>query len=152
MVHYHEDYLNGTKAQHEIFADVVKYFADYDISGNIVENTGEFAKYDYESDDTVFEVKTRFDVARTTYKTTMMTCNKITATDKQIIFIFNFTDEIAWIQYDAELFNTFEKKAFSRAGFEADEKDYFYIPVHLLETIKKKPSKCLIKLKKNTFV
>jgi hypothetical protein len=148
MVHYHEDYLKGTKAQHEIFADVVKYFADYDISGCIVENLQEYAKYDYESDDMVFEVKTRFDVARTTYKTTMMTCNKITDTKKGIIFIFNFTDEISWIQYDAELFNTFERKQFSRAGIESDEKEYFYIPVHLLETIKKKPSKCLIKLKK----
>ena len=148
MVHYHEDFLRGTEAQHEIFDDVVKYFADYDITGTIVENTGEFDKYDYECDDCVFEVKTRFDVARTTYKTTLITCNKVAIYTKQIIFIFNFTDEICWIQYDAELFNTFERKPFSRAGLEADEKDYFYIPVNLLETIKKKPSRCLIKLKR----
>jgi hypothetical protein len=148
MVHFHDDFLKGTKAQSEILPDIQKYFADYNISGEIVENVGEFAKYDYENDDAVFEVKTRFDVARDTYPTTMMTCDKVSDTKKAIIFIFNFSDEISWIQYDAELFNTFEKKAFSRAGIRSDEKDHFYIPVKLLETIKKKPSKCLIKLKR----
>jgi bifunctional pyridoxal-dependent enzyme with beta-cystathionase and maltose regulon repressor activities len=55
---------------------------------------------------------------------------------------------LAWIQYDEELFNTFEKKPFSRANLKHDEKDHYYIPVHHLQTIYKKPSKCLIKLKR----
>lgn len=148
MVHYKKDFERGTKAQREILPDVREYFRDFDLKGEIRENPERFAKYDYECDDAVFEVKTRFDVNRNTFKTTMITCNKVTETDKAIIFIFNFPDEISWIQYDEDLFNTFEKKPFSRAQIESDEEDYFYIPVEHLQTIKKKPSKCLIKLKK----
>jgi hypothetical protein len=147
MVHYKEDFKNGTKAQREILPDVKEYFRDFNLTGEIRENPERHAKYDYECSDVVFEVKTRFDVNRNTYKTTMMTCNKVTETDKAIIFIFNFTDEISWIQYEEELFNTFEKKPFSRAKIEEDEKDYFYIPVEHLQTIKKKLPKCLIKMK-----
>lgn len=148
MVHYEGDFQKGTKAQTEIFPIVKKYFEDFNLTGEIRENEDENAKYDYECDDAVFEVKTRFDVNRNTYKTTMMTCNKVSETNKAIIFIFNYTDEISWIQYDEDLFNTFEKKAFSRANLKWDEKDHYYIPVQHLETIFKKPSKCLIKLKK----
>jgi len=148
MVHYTEDYQKGTEAQHEIFQDVKDYFKDFNLEGELRENPGRHDKYDYECGDAVFEVKTRFDVNRNTYKTTLMTCNKVTKTNKAIIFVFNYTDEISWIQYDEDLFNTFEKKPFSRAKIEADEKDYFYIPVEHLQTIKRKPSKCLIKMKK----
>jgi len=148
MVHYQDDFEKGTKAQHEIFPIVKKYFSEYDLTGDLIENLDDNDKYDYECDDAVFEVKTRFDVDRNSYKTTLMTCNKVTETNKAIIFIFNFTDEISWIQYDEELFNTFEKKPFSRANLKRDEKDHYYIPVHHLQTIYKKPSKCLIKLKR----
>jgi hypothetical protein len=148
MVHYRKDYIRGTAAQREILPDVIEYFRNFDLQGEIRENPERHAKYDYECDDAVFEVKTRFDVNRNTYNTTMITCNKVTETDKAIIFIFNFTDEISWIQYDEDLFNTFEVKPFSRAKIEADEKDTFYIPVNHLTTIKQKPSKCLIKMKK----
>jgi len=148
MVHYEGDFRKGTKAQTEIFPIVKKYFEDYNLNGEIRENLDENAKYDYECDDAVFEVKTRFDVNRDTYNTTMITCNKVSDTDKSIIFIFNYTDEISWIQYDEELFNTFERKAFSRANLKWDEKDHYYIPVYHLQTIFKKPSKCLIKIKK----
>jgi hypothetical protein len=149
MVHYEEDAKRGKKAQKEIFPIVKKYFEDgFEIEGNLKENEGDNDKYDYECDNIVFEVKTRFDIERNTFKTTMMTCNKITAINKSIIFKFNFTDEISWIEYDAELFNTFEKKPFSRAQIKADEKDYFYIPVHHLQTIHIKPKKCLINIKK----
>lgn len=148
MVHYQDDFLKGTKAQHEIFPVVKKYFDEYDLTGVLTENMGDNDKYDYECDDAVFEVKTRFDVDRNSYKTTLLTCNKVTETNKAIIFIFNFTDEISWIQYDTELFNTFEKKPFSRANLKHDEKDHYYIPVHHLQTIHIKPRKCLIKLKR----
>jgi hypothetical protein len=149
MVHYEDDYQKGKRAQHEIFPIVKEFFADYNLEGDIVENPDDYDKYDYECDDAVFEVKTRFDAQRTSYKTTMMTCNKVTKTKKAIIFIFNYTDEISWIQYDEDLFNTFEKKLFSRANIKSDEKDYWYIPVHCLQTLYKKPSKCLINLKRN---
>jgi hypothetical protein len=148
MVHYKKDYERGTKAQHEIFPIVKKYFEDFDLKGELRENPERFSKYDYECDDAVFEVKTRFDVNRNTYNTTMMTCNKVTDTDKAIVFIFNFTDEIRWIQYDEDLFKNFERKLFSRAQMESDEEDHFYIPIEHLQTIHIKPSKCLIKLKK----
>ena len=103
MVHYEGDFQKGTKAQTEIFPIVKKYFEDFNLNGEIRENMDENAKYDYECDDAVFEVKTRFDVSRDTYNTTMITCNKVSDTNKSIIFIFNYTDEISWIQYEEEL-------------------------------------------------
>lgn len=145
MVHYKEDFKKGTKAQQEILPDVKKYFLDYNLEGDIKENPDTYAKYDYECDDAVFEVKTRFDISRNTYNTTMITCDKVTEIDKAIIFIFNFSDEISWIQYDEELFKTFEKKLFSRAERVSDLKYHFYIPVQYLQTIKKKPNKCLLR-------
>lgn len=146
--HYKTDYERGTAAQHEIFPIVKEYFEGYDLEGELRENPERFAKYDYECDDAVFEVKTRFDINRNTFNTTMITCNKVTETGKAIIFIFNFTDEISWIQYDDDIFKNFEKKLFSRANVVSDEEDYFYIPVEHLKTIQIKPSKCLLKMKK----
>jgi hypothetical protein len=140
MVHYKEDYKKGTQAQREILPDVQKYFNEYNLEGEIKENPEMFAKYDYECSDAVFEVKTRFFV-KNKYPTTMITCDKVTVTDKAIIFIFNYTDEITWIQFDDDLFNTFEKKLFSRAERADDEKYHYYIPIKHLQTIKKKDVK-----------
>ena len=133
MVHYENDYKFGAIQQKKIFPDIKDFF---DVE-NIRMNDPQFAKYDYTSDDVEFEVKSR-KVKKNTYSTTMLTCNKVTETEKEIVFIFNFLDEICWIQYDAVLFNTFTKTKFSRAQIEADEKDYFYIPLEYLETIKVK--------------
>jgi hypothetical protein len=133
MVHYENDYQFGATQQKLIFPEVKDFF-DVD---NIKMNDPKFAKYDYTSDDAEFEVKSR-KIKKNAYSTTMLTCNKVTETEKAIIFIFNFLDEICWIQYDADLFNTFTKTKFSRAQIEEDEKDYFYIPLKHLETIKVK--------------
>lgn len=149
MVHYEKDAQRGRIAQHEIFPIVKNYFnTHYELEGEMVENLNDYDKYDYECGNAVFEVKTRFDINRNTYPTTMMTCNKVTETDKGIFFIFNFSDQITFIEYEEELFKTFEKKMFSRAEIKSDEKDYWYIPVHLLETLFIKPSKCLISIKR----
>jgi hypothetical protein len=146
--HYKTDFERGTAAQHEIFPIVKEFFKDSNLQGELRENPERFAKYDYECDDAVFEVKTRFDINRNTYNTTMITCNKVTEIDKAIIFIFNFTDEISWIQYDEDIFKNFEKKLFSRAKMVSEEEDTFYIPIEHLQTIHIKPSKCLLKMKK----
>jgi hypothetical protein len=149
MVHYEKDAERGRIAQHEIFPIVKAYFtANYELEGEMVENLEEYDKYDYECDNAVFEVKSRFDIEKNTFKTTMMTCNKVTETEKGIFFIFNFTDQINYIIYEEELFNTFEKKMYSRAGIKTDEKDHWYIPIQHLQTIHIKPSKCLISIKK----
>ena len=132
MVHFENDYKEGTKAQNEIFPIIEDYFGN-----NIKQNPNQYDKYDYTNDDAEFEVKTRKN-KKTAYSTTMLTCNKVVDTDKEIVFIFNYTDEICWIQYDKELFDTFQKQMFSRAQIAEDEKMHYYIPINLLETIKVK--------------
>jgi hypothetical protein len=66
-----------------------------------------------------------------------LTCNKVTDTvGKGIIFLFKVTDELCYIKYDKVLFDTFERKPFSRVIKDSrDEKDYYFIPIGQLFTI-----------------
>ena len=74
---------------------------------------------------------------KTAYLTTMITSNKSVMVDgKKLIFIFNFTDELCYIPFDLDEFSNFEKKMFSRANLEHDEKEHYYIPIAKLTTIK----------------
>lgn len=65
-----------------------------------------------------------------------MTCNKVSTKDKELFFVFNFIDELCYIRYNEEVFSTFEKKPYSRINAEYDMKDYFFIPIENLITIK----------------
>jgi hypothetical protein len=70
------------------------------------------------------------------YPTTIIPVNKIV--DGKLIFLFNFTDGLYYIEYDREIFsnfNTFEMTDY-RSGRCGQTAFHFAIPIELLREIK----------------
>jgi len=132
MVNFENDYLYGIQKQKEILPILRDHFGN-----GLNETVGRWKKYDFFTDKSFFELKSRKNT-KTKYPTTLLTCNKVThENEKRIIFIFNFTDELCYIRYDPDVFSTFERRLFSRINEAFDEKEYYYIPIERLTTIKK---------------
>ena len=95
----------------------------------------EYYPYDYEgtSRGTCFEMKSRR-VKKHQYSTTIIPVHKVRKTDKKQIFIFNFTDNCSYIEYDQELFRTFQQRDITteRFGTIDKPKPHYLIPVKLL--------------------
>ena len=129
MVNYENDYIWGEKQQRRIFPILKKEW-------NGIKEQGRWDKYDAVSMDINMEIKSRKNLRKDSWATTLLTMNKISDTSKTNIFVFNFVfdmernmSEIYYIEYDEEKFSKYEKKMFSRAKITADEKEYVYIPV-----------------------
>lgn len=130
MVNIEADYLRGIQKQREVLPIIKEYFQSKDM----IENEKRYSKYDFYDEKNVYELKSRTN-KKATYPTTLLTCNKITDTDKKIIFLFAFTDELCYIEYNFSLFSTFERRPFSRINELTDEKYYYFIPIEHLITI-----------------
>jgi len=132
MVHFQKDYLYGVSQEAKILPILQDHFGK-----ELNRNQERWGKYDFYTDTSIFELKSRTN-RKNAYPTTLMTCNKVVnIEDKELYFLFNFTDELAYIKYDPVLFDTFEKKNYSRINQSYDEKEYYFIPIQHLETIKK---------------
>jgi len=129
MVNYENDYIWGEKQQQKIFPILGTKWEG-------LKEQGRYAKYDAVSDTVHMEIKSRKDLRKNSYPTTLLTMNKISDTSKTNIFVFNFVfdrvnnkSEIYYIEYDEEKFSNYERRMFSRAQIKSDEKEYVYIPV-----------------------
>ena len=129
MVNYENDYIWGEKQQRRIFPILKKEWKG-------IKEQGRWDKYDAVSMDINMEIKSRKNLRKDSWDTTLLTMNKISDTSKTNIFVFNFVfdmarnmSEIYYIEYDEEKFSKYEKKMFSRAKITSDEKEYVYIPV-----------------------
>ena len=132
MVNFENDYLYGIQKQKQILPILRDHFGL-----ELQETVGRYSRFDFYSDKSIFELKSRKN-NKTKYPTTLLTGNKvIKEDDKDLIFLFNFTDELCYIRYDPGVFSTFEKRLFSRINEFFDEKEYYYIPIEQLTTIKK---------------
>ena len=129
MVHWHTDYLYGTEKQKDVLPRIINYF-----NRDIKENEGQYAKYDFTDDLYNYELKSRKNTLNK-YPDTMITMNKLNNKMKKLILLFNFTDNLAFIEYDEELFKTFKTNSFSRAKESWDEKMHVYIPIEYLQII-----------------
>jgi hypothetical protein len=109
----------------------IKYFNDDTIS----KTSGRFCKYDFESPTCKYELKSRKNTYRA-YPTTIIPCNKIV--DGKLIFLFNFIEDLYFIEYDKETFDRFEKIEMRdyRAGRYGQTALHFAIPIDLLTQIK----------------
>lgn len=128
MVHFKDSYKYGINQQ-KIVLPLIKNF----FNRNIIEHTEQYAKYDFSDDQYDYELKSRTNTLNK-YPTTMITLNKL-QDSKPLILLFKFTDKLAYIEYDKELFKTFEVKQFSRAQLKHDEKLHIYIPIEHLKII-----------------
>jgi hypothetical protein len=130
MVHWKNSYKYGKVQEAKVLPVIKDHFGR-----PIIATEGQYAKYDYIDDDNNYEVKSRTNKMNT-YPTTMITCNKLVDTKKPLHLLFNFTDCLAYIQYDAEAFSKYTTAPFSRLGCCWDEKEHIYIPVEHLTVIK----------------
>jgi hypothetical protein len=141
---FNQDYNIGKKNEFAILGRLKEHFKDETIKQTI----NMFCSYDFESDNAIYELKSR-KCYLNTFDTLIIGYNKLNSnTNKSQIFIWKFLDDrIAYIKYDKELFNKFELKPFQR---EDDRSDYidkeqlcFYIPVNQVKIINRK---CMVNL------
>jgi len=111
---------------------VIRSYFSQDIQASVSDT----AKYDFFDEEQFYELKSRTNTLKH-YPTTMITQNKTTNNDKPLTLLFNFTDCLAYINYDEEKFKQYEIQSFSRARLEWDEKPHLYIPVEHLSVIKR---------------
>jgi hypothetical protein len=129
MVHFENSYRYGKKQETKVLPLINDYFRR-----KITAYTERWAKHDYFDElDYQYELKSRTNKL-TTYPDTMITFNKITG-DKPLILLFNYTDCLAYIEYNPEQFSKYKKNMFSRAQIEEDEKEHVYIPISDLTII-----------------
>jgi len=144
MVHFENSFQYGIQEEKEVLPIIKEFF-----KRDIKQSTDKWSKYDFFDDETIYELKSRTN-ALNKYPDTMITANKIVNDDKKQILLFNFTDCLAYIEYDSELFSTYLKKKFSRAQIKADEKEHIFIPIQDLKIISlKKNAKTNIQVEFN---
>jgi hypothetical protein len=91
--------------------------------------TDKFCLYDAIGKDYKYEIKSRRN-KKDAYPTTIIPCHKGIP---DTIFIFNFTDQLCYIKYDAELFNSFHKKMVYADRYNATPPSlHFLIPINFL--------------------
>ena len=131
MRSFAEDYKMGTKSEVELIPVFNKHFDDCFVRGvqkAVLDFTG--AKYH-------LELKTRTN-AFNDYPTTLLPYNKVREAltkDKPTFFAFAFTDCVAYIQFDKELFATFETGEFCRrprVDYSNKPAPYIWIPISKL--------------------
>ncbi len=129
MVHFENDYIFGTENQKKVLPHIIQHF-----NRDITENEGQYCKFDFTDAHYNYELKSRKNTLNK-YPDTMITMNKLQQSDKGLILLFSFTDCLAYIEYDPELFSTFRTQNFSRAKIETDKKIHIFIPINLLTVI-----------------
>lgn len=131
MVHYPNSYKFGKKEEALILPILSEHFGR-----NITAYEERYAKHDFFDEEYNYEVKSRTNTFAK-YPTTMITADKV-AGDKKLMFVFNFVDCLAVIEYDETRFAKYERQMFSRAQIATDEKVHLFIPIGDLEIIRTK--------------
>ena len=129
MKSYKKELEIGLKNQEIVLPIITNYF-----KRNIKNTEGRFNKYDYLDDIYKYELKSRTN-KYDDYPTTIIGLDKVGI---NTIFLFYFTDGLYYIEYNKELFDTFEIKDFvrnPRYGKIDKPKQYIYIPIISLNKI-----------------
>jgi len=127
---FREELKNGLEIQEIVLPLIINYF-----KREIKHTQGRFNRYDYEDTNYNYELKSRTNNYKK-YPTTLIGLDKVS---NNTIFLFYFTDGLYYIEYDKELFDTFEVKDFvrnPRLGKIDKPKKYIYIPIEYLKIVK----------------
>ena len=120
----------GTRSELELFDSIKQKFNDITIT-----KLTRFDPFDFIGDNKLIEVKTRKNRSDT-YPTTMIGMNKIEYcknSERDIYFIFKFTDKIIYCRYNEVDFNNFEIKEMGRSDRGIKESSlYCLIPIEYL--------------------
>jgi hypothetical protein len=129
LKNYKDELQTGLKMQEIVLPIINNYF-----NRDIKPTQGRYNKYDYIDDKYSYELKSRTNEYNK-YPTTLIGLDKI---GPNTIFLFYFTDGLYYIEYDKQLFDTFEIKDFVRNvryGKIDKPKKYIYIPIISLNKI-----------------
>lgn len=121
-INYPRDYRFGTEQENIVLPKLKEFF-----KRDIQKSSERYCKYDFFDDEYNYEMKSRKN-RYNQYPTTLITEDKIVG-DKKIVFLFNFTDGLYYIEYDKDKFSKYERKMFSRAGVSWNEKSHVYINI-----------------------
>ena len=136
---FKQDNQFGLNQEREIIPILEKYFKE-----KIIPSQYKYEKDDGASDTAVYEIKSRTN-ASNAFTETLIGANKVIPNCSKIQrFVFNFTDGIYYIEYDKELFDTFDNSCFvrdPRIDYKDEVRTYYYIPVKKLILIESKVSK-----------
>ena len=136
MTTFYKDYDFGKKCESEVLEILNKNF---NIDKNIKESNSVYSLYDFYGDKYCFELKSR-NIKYKEYPTTLIPKYKCNRND--LILLFYFTDGLYYIQYDPNLFDTFEVRQFKRRDrIDKIQRpvEYYYIPIERLTRIKYEP-------------
>ena len=100
---------------------------------DIIKINDKYCPYDAQSPNCKYEIKTRRN-KYSTYPTTLITVKKVDTKGK-LRFVFSFTDGLYYIEYEKELFDTFEIKdvEYNRSGCVVKPVSHIFIPIiHLI--------------------
>jgi len=110
--------------------------------GKVIPMDDRYAPFDFRTTNksTFIELKTRMN-SKNKYPTTMVSKSKVDIAKeypkKKFVFCFKFTDGLYYIQYDKDLFETFETSQGGRNDRgRAEYNDYCFIPVSKLTQMK----------------
>ena len=130
MNKFKEDQIFGEDNEKDILDLLKNKFSD------IHRTKSKYSAFDYEGPNIKIELKSRR-VVSYYYPTTMISLSKINkCTDSDILylFLFKFTDQLLYIEYDKSLFNNFEIKSGGRYDRKGAELNYYvYIPIEYLK-------------------
>jgi hypothetical protein len=134
MKSFREDYNFGIESENKNIETLEQFFE--------VKYTklSKFHKMDFECESNFIEIKSR-NINKEKFDETLIPFSKIEFASKQekdVYFIFIFTNDITYIKYDPILFKTFQIKEFkrkSRYDFNDLKQDYLYIPIKFLTSI-----------------
>ena len=97
------DLAFGLGNEKTVIEKLEKYFNE-----SITQYAEKYSKYDAFSDSAKYEIKSRRNsIGR--YETTLITIKKVENVEGLLRFVFLFTDCLSYIEYDKDLFDTFEK-------------------------------------------
>ena len=131
-----EDYAFGKMNEDDIKLCVRTLFDNKEVE----QSKKKFAPFDFHTEDNSHfaELKTRR-VCYNAYPTTLITTKKIDHAaahpESTFFFLFRFTDGLYYIQYNPEVFETFESmkfKRFARADHYDKSVEHTYIPIEAL--------------------
>jgi hypothetical protein len=125
---YKRDYDFGIQNENSILPIIEKHFND-----NIKKTKGKYNRFDFEGDSYMYELKSRTNTY-SKYPTTLITTKKLNS-EKKLILLFKFTDNLYYIEYDELLFKNFERAQFRRTDRRDPLAEHIYIPISLLKLI-----------------
>jgi hypothetical protein len=129
------DLIFGLANENNVIQKLNTYFTNEIIKSTKELGLGAYCSYDAESENTMYEIKSRR-CKYSTYPTTIVPVHKVKDSKKRLVFVFQFIDGYYYIVYNKELFDTFETKIIklNRAGINDKPTYHYYIPIsHLVE-------------------